>query len=196
MDPNETIATIAGWLNVIDTTSAPARAQEMRDEYTAKSHIVGGALGVPGAKPRARHEAAHSVVAHRGGFTVKRAVVRADASGGHVAYDSPDADQPETLLAMAITALAGPVSELLYGGTDAERHFVLAHSADILSAAVSIEDCRACAPAWDITSATVVRLAVCAVAANRPEIERVADALLLRGELTGADVSALCGRPQ
>jgi hypothetical protein len=195
MDPNEIIATIAGWLDVIDITSAPARAQEMRDEYTAKPHIVGGGPGVPGAKPRARHEAAHAVVAHRGGFAVERAVVRADASG-HVAYDVPNADQPEMLLAIAITALAGPASELLFGSPDHQRQFVLAHSGDVLSAATGVEECRVRAPSWDVTPATVARLAVCAILSNQLAIARVADVLLLHGELTGADVSALCGRMQ
>ena len=55
---------------------------------------------------------------------------------------------------------------------------------------------QALAPDWEVNTATVERLAWTVVATILPKIYRLAMVLQSLGELTAAEISALCGTPQ
>jgi hypothetical protein len=66
----------------------------------------------------------------------------------------------------------------------------------LLSARTNIDKHNALMPHWQVDCITAARLSGYAVLANLDAIGRVACTLCEDGELSGALVAALCGKPQ
>jgi hypothetical protein len=179
------------WLDAIETTSAPARLTSEL-EQDAEREATADTAGLD-LRRVAMHESAHAVVAFQHALDVGRVCIREDASGS-AAY-SADEKRPDTLLSMSVASLAGVACELILGA-DPEDRFRLAHSADLLSARLSIDELQAVVPDWAMSTRMIATLTYSAVLSNFGEIRRVAGALLLERELDGAAIRALCGRPQ
>jgi hypothetical protein len=167
---------------------------EMQEVNSATAKDAAGLTAGDGRIERsALHEASYAVVAHRLGLDVTRACVRCDASG-FVIYTACETSA-DTLLSFAVAALAGLTAELLLG-VDPGRRFALEHGYDVLGARMTISECKAHAPNWELGGCTIARLAYCCVISGWTEIKRVAAALMACGEIDGVGVAALCGRPQ
>jgi hypothetical protein len=181
MTLREAIDLVTGWLDCVHIETASARVAEAQDEFRRSPVEILHAT--PGTNCRASlHEASHAVVGHLFGDEIVRAEVRADGSGAV-------ASNPASSLGHVIGTLAGPFSELMLG-TDAHRRFVLAHSSDVLDAAMQV------AQMSDMSNRAAATLAGCAVSENWSLILRVASALEESGELDGVSIAVLCGRTQ
>jgi hypothetical protein len=72
---------------------------------------------------------------------------------------------------------------------------VLAHSHDVLATRLTIDEPTGAVPDG-FTARVVAQIALCTVREHWQSIERVAQCLRALGELSGAEVAALCGAPQ
>jgi hypothetical protein len=208
MEIEGAVDTISQWLTDVHVDSAPIRVAEMleqNDERDAARPRSGSNSLIASAPPKVGgpdkapdrslsgagatmrvciHESAHAVAAHASGLRVGRACVRQDDTGA-VTYS----DDPEDHFAVIIVHLAGMAAELLCG-VDERRQFALAHGHDILAARLALD----AFPLGDARSFAIA--ACCAVVSNMQTIERVAHILGAVGELSGAEIAALCGAPQ
>jgi hypothetical protein len=177
----ETIDLVTGWLDCVHIDTASKRVAEAQENYRRSPVEI--LHGIPGTNCRiALHESSHAVIGHLFGDKIVRAEVRADGSG---AVDS----KPASPLGHLIGTLAGPFSELILGA-DSQRRFSLAHSSDVLDAAMQVGQMS------DMSNRAAATLAGCAVSENWPLILRVACALEANGELDGVSIAVLCGRTQ
>lgn len=193
MDIGAAANMLTAWIANVHVETAPIRIADMQDVNRAKERDGIGFASSGAAASIGRlcvHEAAHGVVGCKLGLRPGRVCVRADGSGSAIYEGDEDA-----AVWMAVTHVAGVAAELVILGADDERQFVLAHSHDVLAARLAIDEPAGVVP--DGFSAKVVaQIAVCAVTEHRPSIERVAQCLRVLGELSGAEVAALCGAPQ
>ena len=128
------------------------------------------------------HEAGHAVIPHVCGLRVGTVRIRGDASGS-CEYEGEDE------MALISADLAGVFAELT-AGASIERQEALSHSSDILQARVRMDQL----PHNWRRPLTVA--AACAVESNWLAIVRTATALRALGDLSTAEVVALCGRLQ
>jgi hypothetical protein len=184
------IALVFGWLNAVQLESAHSRVDAMQVLNTGKNSGAPLELATDSEMARASiHEASHAVLAYKFGLRIRRALVRADASGAVEHEPAAHGD----LLGAAVTALAAPFAELICG-VDRVREFHLAHGPDILMARCEAEKSRARDP--QLSNEVFAMLSCCAVVSNWEMITRVAAALRLCGELDNLSIEALCERLQ
>lgn len=184
MTLREAIDLVTGWLDVIHLESAPARvAEDLASFHRREAGTLHGTDTQSGSRGRVSlHEAAHAVAGHLWGATVSRVAVWSDGKGAVWSEHPPDA------IGRVVELLAGPFSEL-FVGADRTRQFGLAHSSDILDAAVVIQS-----TSFDYRTAATI--AAITVNGQWDAIFRVALALQECGELSGAEIAAFLAEPQ
>ena len=185
MTIDDAIELVNRWLDAVDAASAQARVEAMQAEYRAKRTLREAPATATEAKlgRTALHEAAHAVIAHRGGLEVSHVCLHADGSG------CADYRGPEDLQREIGADLAGVFVELL-ADTNWERQSQLAHSNDLLMARLKLDRLP---ETW---RRALVTASCCSVLSNWSEIVRTATALRALGDLGKAEVAALCGRLQ
>ncbi len=183
MDIDTAVETIARWLDAVDVATAWPRVEKLQAMSYAKDVASWGSNS-------ARHEAAHAVVAHRGGLHIGYARIRPDGSGA-VAYEADPGSVTETIGRTAAD-LAGILVELLEDAHPWRRQ-QLAISNDILLARLNADIVKALAPTWRLSNRFFAIVSCCCVLSHRDEIERTACALSAAGSLDARRIAALCG---
>jgi hypothetical protein len=181
---------VSQWLAAVHVETAQQRLVEMHERRGSKDRLPEVSLLTTEADLArvALHESAHATIATRMGLPVIRARIHL----GLTEYDEVESCA-DGAFRYAVVSLAAPFAELL-AGADSRRQSQLAHSADLLTARLQVDRCRAADA--EITAEVVATVACCAVQSNWDTIQRVAACLLALGELSGSEISALCGRPQ
>jgi len=184
MNARDAIELVTSWLDVTHRASARARVavaiQSFRRSETETLHGIDLPVGYRGSV--SIHEASHAVVGYLWGAEIVR--VRVLENGNGIVESHPD-----TPLGRIVGQLAGPLADLI-NGADESHQFVLAHSSDILSAAVEIAELS-----W-VSNRAAATFAGCTVLENWEQINRVAVALNELGELDGATIAAFVARSQ
>ncbi len=187
MDIEAAIDLVSAWLDAVQVESASHRVDEPQARYRARD-----ARGEPGANstwPLAIHEAAHAVVATRGGLRVSYARLRADGSGA-VNYEATPTSVNE-MVSRVMADLAGVFAELLRDPHPLRRQ-QLATSCDVLVARLNADLCRGLVPTWELSHRCFAVLGACAVASSWQDITRVSRALDTSGSLSSTRIAALC----
>jgi hypothetical protein len=191
---DEIVDNVSFWIDAVPANSAPQRAAAQLVRYRSGGHSPSGDVTARDYARVAVHEASHAAVARSAGLTLTHAQVNPDGSG-EAAY-SRDAAAIDRRMATIATDLSGVVGELFSEGASARRRWALSNSFDIAQARAGIEGFRQAAPSWNMPTRTFAIVALAAVYAHWPAIQRIARVLRERRALTASEIDGLCERGQ